>query len=91
MNNTETETTDLKTKLISEFQNFEKKSLNGESETNLHFIRKDAFEKFSELGFPVKKLEDWKYTNLNPALKQNFIQSFSEYIPSLKKKTLKSI
>ncbi len=87
MNNTETETTDLKTKLISEFLNFEK-SLNGESETNLHFIRKDAFEKFSELGFPVKKLEDWKYTNLNPALKQNFIQSFSEYTSALNKEDI---
>ena len=88
MNNTETEITDLKTKLISEFQNFEK-NLNGEAETTLHFIRKDAFENFKELGFPMKKLEDWKYTNLNPALKQNFIQSFSEYTPSLKKEDIK--
>ena len=84
MNNTETEANDLKANLISEFQNFEN-NLNGEAETAFHFIRRDAIENFKELGFPMKKLEDWKYTNLIPVLKNNFSQSFSEYTPALSK------
>ncbi len=28
-------------------------------------IRKNAFDKFSEVGLPNKRLEDWRFTNLN--------------------------
>ena len=57
---------------VSNFQNFESK-LNGQSKTFLHEIRKDALEKFKELHFPTLKDEDWKYTNVAPLFKDNYL------------------
>jgi Fe-S cluster assembly protein SufD len=31
----------------------------------LHEIRKSAFQRFAELGFPTTQLEDWKYTSVD--------------------------
>ncbi len=59
---------------VSNFETFESK-LNGESQSFLHDIRKDAVNKLSELDFPTKKNEEWKYTNISPILKHNFIPS----------------
>ena len=38
----------------------------------IHQIRRDAIERFSELGFPSAHDEDWKFTNLDPLLKISF-------------------
>ena len=38
----------------------------------LHKIRKDAIERFAELGFPTTRLEEWKYTNVAPITKIPF-------------------
>lgn len=65
------ENTDLKVKLLQDFKKLES-NLNGESKNYFHKIRQDAIAKFEELGFPVKKLEEWKYTNINPILKHDF-------------------
>ncbi|MGB4781421.1 Fe-S cluster assembly protein SufD [Candidatus Methylomirabilis sp.] len=35
-------------------------------------IRKAAFGRFVELGFPTTRLEDWKYTNVAPIVKTSF-------------------
>src|SRR5450432_1916471 len=44
------------------------------SETmELHALRENAFEHFKKLGFPNTKVEDWKYINLTPFLKDDFI------------------
>jgi Fe-S cluster assembly protein SufD len=59
---------------ISLFRDFEK-GLNGQSETGFHSLRKNAFTKFEELGFPTLKNEEWKYTNVAPILKHNFVNS----------------
>lgn len=67
------ENQDLKYKLISDFKLMES-SLNGESKSPLHQIRQDAISVFEEFGFPGKKSEEWKYTNLNPILKNKFRQ-----------------
>lgn len=64
---------DLKYKLISDFKLLES-SLNGEAKSPFHKIRQDAISVFDELGFPVKKLEEWKYTNLNNITKNKFRQ-----------------
>lgn len=66
---------DLKNKLVKEFQSFESK-LNGEASGNFHQIRKDAIAVFEELGFPVKKMEEWKYTNLKPLTDHDFHYPF---------------
>ena len=35
-------------------------------------LRRDAIERFVELGFPTTRLEDWKYTNVNPISRLTF-------------------
>ena len=50
---------------ISNFKKLEE-SLNGESKSDFHKIRTNAFEMFKETGFPTVKMEDWKYTNVSP-------------------------
>src|SRR5580692_3609523 len=43
----------------------------GES-ADLRRARQSAFEKFRLLGFPTIRHEDWKYTNLNRFLKEEY-------------------
>lgn len=69
------ENIDLKIQLLEDFKNLEL-SLNGESKNYFHKIRQDAISTFEELGFPVMKLEEWKYTNINPVLKHDFKTSY---------------
>ncbi|MFZ5948412.1 MAG: Fe-S cluster assembly protein SufD [Stygiobacter sp.] len=57
---------------IDKFIDFEKK-LNGESITNFHSFRKDAIAKFKEIDFPTTKNEEWRFTDVSPITKQNFI------------------
>lgn len=71
-----TENTDLKLQLLEDFKKLEA-NLNGESKNYFHKIRQDAIASFIELGFPVKKLEEWKYTNVNNILKHDFKTSES--------------
>lgn len=40
-------------------------------------IRHTAYDRFKKLGFPTRKTEDWKYTNIDKILK-------AAYMPSLK-------
>ncbi len=68
------ETLDLKDKCILDFQSLEA-SLNGQSKTPFHAVRKQAIERFAELGFPTIRNEEWKYTNLMPALKAEYVLS----------------
>lgn len=58
---------------ISSFNRIEE-SLNGESKTPFHELRKKAISKFEEIDFPTTKNEEWKYTNIAPILKFNFRQ-----------------
>lgn len=61
----------LKDKLESSFIVFENE-LNGDAKKPVHKIRQEAFKRFEERGFPTKKDEEWKYTNLRPILKHDF-------------------
>ena len=40
------------------------KSLNGESKSPIHAIRKNALARFVELGFPNTHNEEWRFTNI---------------------------
>jgi Fe-S cluster assembly protein SufD len=52
---------------------FEARSLISISEPEtLSDLREKAFKQFKRLGFPSTKVEDWKYTNLTPFLKEEF-------------------
>tara|TARA_B100000963_G_scaffold121093_1_gene105610 strand:- start:5153 stop:6469 length:1317 start_codon:yes stop_codon:yes gene_type:complete len=59
----------LSDKLISSFLAFE---LDIDINSPIHNIRTSAIKKFQDLGFPSKKLENWKYTSLNQILKEDY-------------------
>lgn len=56
--------------LTGKFEAFEK-SLNGQSKSAIHQVRKDAFKALKENGFPAPKDEEYKFTNLTKALEKN--------------------
>jgi len=39
----------------------------------LRSLRQDAISRFSELGFPTTRQEEWKYTNVSPIAKSSFV------------------
>lgn len=61
----------LKDKLESSFIVFENE-LDDDAKKPVHKIRQQAFKHFETAGFPTKKDEEWKYTNLKPILKNDF-------------------
>jgi Fe-S cluster assembly protein SufD len=64
---------ELKYQLLSDFKHFED-HMNGEANSPIHKIRQDAISVFETLGFPIKKMEEWKYTNLNTVTKNQYRQ-----------------
>ena len=46
--------------------------MNGQSASEIHTIRKDAFSKFENAGFPTTKMEEWKYTNVEEIARTDF-------------------
>lgn len=65
-------TLDIKKHYLSHFADFEN-SLNGGKAKPVHELRKSAISIFSELQFPTTKDEEWKYTNISPIFKHEFI------------------
>ncbi len=63
--------TDLKEKLLKDFSELEK-SLNGSANHELQNIKKDAINTFDELGFPHRKIEEWRFTHVNQLVKYPF-------------------
>ncbi len=61
----------LKDKIESSFLVFENE-LNGQKKTYAHKVRQKAFDIFEKNGFPTKRDEEWKYTNLKPILKHDY-------------------
>ncbi|HXB32033.1 MAG TPA: Fe-S cluster assembly protein SufD [Puia sp.] len=56
---------------------------------DLRRARQSAFEKFRLLGFPTIKHEDWKYTNLNRFLKEEYsIEAKSIQVPKITNATI---
>ena len=64
-------TSHLKEKFISSFDIFNSK-LNGRATSSINKIRSAAIKRFEILGFPTTKNEEWKYTNINPILNNEF-------------------
>lgn len=52
----------------TQFEFFEK-SLNGESRSHLHMLRRQAMVAFESLGFPTTRQEEWRFTNIAPIAK----------------------
>ena len=65
-------TTSLYDQLVADFELRSILSASSES-TAMHTLREHAFEQFKRLGFPNTRVEDWKYINLAPFLKTDFI------------------
>lgn len=55
-------------------KNFEllEKSLNGESRSPIHIIRKQALSRLIETGFPTTRHEEWRFTNIAPIRNSEF-------------------
>ena len=61
----------FKEKMLSSFIVFENE-LNGDADSSVHEIRREALHTFERLGFPTKRHEEWKYTNLKPVFKYDY-------------------
>ena len=55
----------------SKFEAFEQ-SLNGEKLSSMHKLRREAIHRFSELGFPTTRQEEWRFTNISPIINTEF-------------------
>jgi Fe-S cluster assembly protein SufD len=55
----------------SHFEAFER-TLNGESQSSLHQLRRAAMGRLSDSGFPTARHEEWKFTNITPITKIDF-------------------
>lgn len=56
---------------VSHFETFER-TLNGESKSELHQLRREAIGKLNDTGFPTTKHEEWRFTNITPITKIDF-------------------
>lgn len=64
-------TIDIKETLLSSYKNLES-DLNRSSLKIIKEKRENAFSQFEKTGFPTTKNEEWKYTNIAPALKHDY-------------------
>jgi Fe-S cluster assembly protein SufD len=60
---------DLKEKLLSSFIAFENQT---NIDSYVHEVRSEAIKQFESIGFPNKKLENWKYTSLKNLLNTDY-------------------
>ncbi len=67
--------TRLEDRFVSAFEMQEGLSLNG-SNDGLRRLRKEAIGHFATLGFPARKTEAWKYTNIGKLLKRPYALTF---------------
>ena len=67
--------TRLEDRFIAAFEQHEGLSLNG-SHAGLRRLRKEALGHFATLGFPARKAEAWKYTNIGKILKRPYTLPF---------------
>jgi Fe-S cluster assembly protein SufD len=65
------ENLDMKNWYLANFDFFESK-LNGRGAIPFHETRRAAISRFSALGFPTPRHEEWKYTNVAPLLRHKF-------------------
>lgn len=54
--------------------NFEllEKSLNGDASSFVHSLRREGLARFTQVGFPTTKDEEWKYTDVSPIARRSF-------------------
>jgi Fe-S cluster assembly protein SufD len=57
----------------------------------INSLRAQAFQHFKHLGFPSTKVEDWKYTNLVPILKEGYALEQDEEVLSIKEAVIAKV
>ncbi|HUL43079.1 MAG TPA: Fe-S cluster assembly protein SufD [Bacteroidota bacterium] len=67
---------------LSKFSSFEK-TLNGESRSPVHALRTAAMHRLEELGFPTKKNEEWRFTDIGAILGERFLPATGSSMHSL--------
>ncbi len=82
-----TEDTRLEDHFVSAFEMNVGQTLNG-TNTKLRELRKDAIEQFEKLGFPTRRDESWKYTNISDVLTHGFKVLAAPPMPSLEQADL---
>lgn len=68
---------------------FEVRSSISSEPAELTALRQQAFQYFKKSGFPSNKVEDWKYTNLAPFLKESFTTSTEEELVEVPEQVIK--
>ena len=69
---------DFKKMVADEFDMI-KAAMNGNADSEINIMKKEAIKVFSEMGLPTPKHEEWKYTSLNFLRKNDFtIPSFDD-------------
>jgi Fe-S cluster assembly protein SufD len=69
---------DLKEQLLWEYKQFES-DMSEVSAATIHKVRREAKEYFTLLGFPGKANEEWRFTNVNPIIANNYKQTYQPY------------
>jgi len=72
---TMTQVKEQQSRYLDQFERFERGGDGGPAW--LLPIRKAAFARFTELGFPTTKHEEWRYTNVSPIAQTEFAQSMA--------------
>ena len=62
---------DIRRHYVDHFAGFEAR-LNGQSQTPVHALRRQAIDRFAATGFPTGRDEDWRHTNLSPITRIQF-------------------
>ncbi|MEX0601248.1 MAG: hypothetical protein WD205_11425, partial [Rhodothermales bacterium] len=70
MSNT-TQDRNLEKQFVTAFESNVGRTLNG-TNTKLRTLRTKAIEQFEKMGFPARKDEAWKYTNIGDVLTHDF-------------------
>ncbi len=75
---------------LEHFEQLEK-SLNGESKSKVHSIRKSALARFKEVGFPGLRDEEWRFTNIAPIRATEFATAPLEISRPITKKDIEGL
>ncbi|HES60173.1 MAG TPA: hypothetical protein ENO18_07065, partial [Caldithrix sp.] len=75
-----------KTILQSYINNFQflERGLKKQSNDPIHDLRKTAFNHLLEKGFPTKREEEWRFTDISPIIQESFILAEENNIKEFK-------
>ena len=73
----ETTHTDLMKDKLLALYNEEQDTIRGRATPLVNRIRQNALSRFRKTGFPTRKLENWRFTDLMPLLNTEFVFDFS--------------